>query len=214
MRLVLPRLYVILDAALITSPERDCALSLAQAGVRLLQFRNKSAPARRYLDSSRALAELLGPLGVTFLVNDRPDVAFLAGANGVHVGQDDLDVEQARHIAGHDKLVGVSTHNMEQFERAAQSSADYIAVGPVFPTSSKANPDPVVGLDFLRKIRGLTEKPVVAIGGITLERAASAIEAGADSVAVISGILNSADYGQRAREYNQALESARRAATV
>ncbi len=214
MRLVLPRLYVILDAALITSPERDCALSLAEAGVRLLQYRNKSAPARQYLDSSHQLAEVLGPLGVTFFVNDRPDVAFLAGANGVHVGQEDLDVEQARRIAGRDKLVGVSTHNLEQFERAAASSADYIAVGPVFPTSTKANPDPVVGLDFLRKVRGRTEKPLVAIGGITLERAASAIEAGADSVAVISGILNSADPGQRAREYNQAIAGARRAATV
>jgi thiamine-phosphate pyrophosphorylase len=214
MRLVLPRLYVILDAALITSPERDCALSLAQAGVRLLQYRDKTAPARRYLDSSRALAELLLPLGVTFFVNDRPDIAFLAGADGIHVGQEDLDVEQARRIAGRDKLAGVSTHNMEQFERAAASSADYIAVGPVFQTSSKANPDPVVGLDFLRKVRGLTEKPLVAIGGITLERAVSAIEAGADSVAVISGILNSADPGQRAREYNQALESASRAARV
>src|SRR5580692_11864351 len=149
MRLVLPRLYVILDAALITSAERDCALSLAQAGVRLLQYRNKSAPARQYLDSSRKFAELLLPQGVTFFVNDRPDVAFLAGASGVHVGQDDLDVEQARRVVGSDKLVGVSTHNLEQFERAAASSADYIAVGPIFSTASKANPDPAVGVDFI-----------------------------------------------------------------
>src|SRR5882672_8858018 len=119
MRLVLPRLYVILDAALITSPERDCALSLAEAGVRLLQYRNKSALARRYLESSRELAETLSPKGVTFLVNDRPDVAFLARASGVHVGQDDLDVEQARRVAGPDKLIGISTHNLEQFEQAA-----------------------------------------------------------------------------------------------
>src|SRR4029077_11284672 len=150
MRLVLPRLYVILDAALITFPERECALSLAEAGVRLLQYRNKSAPARRYLDSSRALAESLVPHGVSFFVNDRPDVAFLAGATGVHVGQDDVDAEQARRVIGPDKLVGISTHNLEQFERAAASSADYIAVGPVFTTSSKAHPDPVVGLDLLR----------------------------------------------------------------
>ena len=189
MRLVLPRLYVILDAALITSSERDCALSLAEAGVRLLQYRNKSAQARQYLESSRKLAEVLLPQGVSFFVNDRPDVAFLAGATGVHVGQDDLDVEQARQIVGRDKLVGVSTHNLEQFQRAAASSADYIALGPIFRTSSKANPDPVVGLDLLRKARALTDKPVVAIGGISLERAASVIEAGADSVAVISGIL-------------------------
>jgi thiamine-phosphate pyrophosphorylase len=209
MRLVLPRLYVILDAALITSPERDCARSLAEAGVRLLQYRNKAAHARGYLESSRGLAELLCPKGVSFIVNDRPDVAFLAGATGVHVGQDDLDVEQARGVAGPNKLLGVSTHNLEQFERAAASSADYIAVGPIFNTPSKANPDPAVGLDFLRKVRGLTDKPIVAIGGITLERAAASIEAGADSVAVISGILSAPDPPQRAREYIHTLEAAK-----
>src|SRR5271167_2232360 len=212
MRLVLPRLYVILDAALITSPERDCALSLAEAGVRLLQYRNKCAPARHYFDSSRALAEMLCPNGVSFFVNDRPDVTSLAGASGVHVGQDDLDVEQAHRVVGPDKLVGVSTHNLEQFERAAASSADYIAVGPVFSTSSKANPDPVVGVDFIRRVRSLTDKPIVAIGGITLERAASAIEAGADSVAVISGILSAPNPAQRARQYLETLEAAKHAA--
>jgi len=214
MRLVLPRLYVILDAALITFPERDCALSLAEAGVRLLQYRNKSAPARRYLDSSRELAETLRPRGVSFFVNDRPDVAALAGATGVHVGQEDLDVEQARRVLGQDKLVGVSTHNLEQFERAAASSADYIAVGPIYDTSTKANPDPVVGVDLLRRVRRLSDKPVVAIGGITLEQAAAVIEAGADSVAVISGILSAPDPGQRARQYIKILETAKHAAAV
>jgi thiamine-phosphate pyrophosphorylase len=214
MRLVLPRLYVILDAALITSSERDCALSLAEAGVRLLQYRNKSAPARQYLESSRKLAEALLPQGVSFFVNDRPDVAFLAGATGVHVGQDDLDVEQARQVIGSGKLLGVSTHNPEQFQRAAASSADYIALGPIFSTSSKANPDPVVGLDLLRKVRPLTDKLVVAIGGISLERAAAVIEAGADSVAIISGILSAGDPAQRARQYIDVLASAKHAAAV
>jgi len=214
MRLVLSRLYVILDAALITSPERDCALSLAEAGVRLLQYRNKSAPARHYLGSSRALAEMLCPEGVTFFVNDRPDVAFLAGATGVHVGQADLDVEQARLVVGSDKLVGVSTHNLEQFERAADSTADYIAIGPVFSTTSKSNPDSVVGVDFIRRVRSLTDKPIVAIGGITLERAATLIEAGADSVAVISGIFSAPNPAKRARQYLETLGSAKHAAAV
>ncbi|MGC1416412.1 MAG: thiamine phosphate synthase [Candidatus Acidiferrum sp.] len=214
MRLVLPKLYVILDASLITSSERDCALGLAEAGVRLLQYRNKSASSRKYLETSRELAETLRPQGVSFIVNDRADVAFLAGANGVHVGQDDLEVEQARRVLGGDKLVGVSTHNLEQFGRAARSSADYIAAGPVFGTSSKANPDPVVGLDFLRKVRALTNKPIVAIGGITLDRAAAAIEAGADSVAVISGILNAPDPGERAKQYLNILDAAKHAAAV
>jgi thiamine-phosphate pyrophosphorylase len=214
MRLVLPRLYVILDAALITFPESDCALSLAEAGVRLLQYRNKSAPAQRYLDSSRELAETLRPRGVSFFVNDRPDVAALAGATGVHVGQEDLDVEQARRVVGRDRLVGVSTHNLEQFKRAAASSADYIAVGPIYDTSTKANLDPVVGVDLLRRVRRLSDKPVVAIGGITLEHAAAVIEAGADSIAVISGILRASDPGQRARQYIKTLENAKHAAAV
>jgi thiamine-phosphate pyrophosphorylase len=214
MRLVLPRLYVILDAALLTIPDTDCAQKLAGAGVRLLQYRNKNGSTRELFDASKRLAALLLPQGVTFFVNDRTDVAALAGASGVHVGQEDLGVEAARSVIGPGKLVGVSTHNLEQFKRAAATSADYIAVGPVFATSSKANPDPVVGADFLRQARPLTDKPIVAIGGITLERAAEAIAAGADSVAVISDILLAPDPGSRARQYIQQLDAANHAAAV
>ena len=214
MRLVLPRLYVILDSGLLTIPAQDCAQELAGAGVGLLQYRNKVAPARELLISSRNLASLLTPLGVSFLVNDRPDVAVLAGASGVHVGQDDLEAEQARELVGKEKWVGVSTHNLEQFQKAAATSADYIAVGPVFSTSSKANPDPVIGTEFVRRVRGLTEKPIVAIGGITLESAASVIEAGADCVAVISDILLAPDRGRRARQYLELLGAANHAAAV
>jgi thiamine-phosphate pyrophosphorylase len=149
---------------------------------------------------------------VTFLVNDRPDVAFLSGASGVHVGQDDLEVEKARLVAGSDKLVGVSTHNLEQFNKAVQSTADYIAIGPLFSTTSKANPDPIVGLAFLRRVRGLTDKPIVGIGGISLDRAKSVIEAGADSVAVISGVLSAPNPSQSARQYLEVLETAKHAA--
>jgi thiamine-phosphate pyrophosphorylase len=151
---------------------------------------------------------------VLFLVNDRADVARLAGASGVHVGQEDLDVAAARCLVGPDMLVGVSTHNLEQIARGAASSADYIAVGPVFSTSTKTNPDPVVGLDLLRKARAASDKPLVAIGGITLDLAASAIEAGADSVAVISGILAADDPYQRAREYLKTVEAAEHSAAV
>jgi thiamine-phosphate pyrophosphorylase len=214
MRLVLPKVYVILDAALLTTPEIDCARQLADAGVRLLQYRNKKAPAREILWVSRELAGLLLPLGVSFLVNDRPDVAFLSGASGVHVGQEDLDVEQARAVAGPGKWVGVSTHNLAQFRTAAVTSADYIAVGPIFPTSTKANPDPVVGIEFIRQVRTLTDKAIVAIGGITLEGAAGVIEAGADAVAVGRDILRAADPGKRARQYIALLEAANHAAAV
>jgi thiamine-phosphate pyrophosphorylase len=214
MRLVLPRLYVILDAALLTVPETECAQRLADAGVRLLQYRNKSASSRALFESSRELGPQLSRQGVSFVVNDRPDVASLADAAGVHVGQQDLSVEAARQVIGTEKWVGVSTHNLEQFERAAATSADYIAVGPVFCTSTKTNPDPVVGIDFIRRVSALTDKPIVAIGGITLDRAAEVIRAGADSVAVASDILRAPDPGRRARQYINLLEAANHAAAV
>jgi thiamine-phosphate pyrophosphorylase len=213
-RLVLPRLYVILDAALVTVPETECAQKLVDAGVRLLQYRNKAAPARELFESSKRLSSLLIPQGITFVVNDRADVAWAAEASGVHVGQEDLGAEAARSVIGTGKLLGVSTHNLDQFKDAAATSADYVAVGPVFSTSTKANPNPVVGIELIRRIRPLTKKPIVAIGGITLERAAEVIQAGADSVAVISDILLAPDLEQRARQYIQLLEAANHAAAV
>jgi thiamine-phosphate pyrophosphorylase len=206
MRLVLPRLYVILDAALLDIPEKDCARNLADAGVRLIQYRNKNASARELFEKSRELAAFLNPMGVKFIVNDRADVASLAGADGLHVGQDDLGVEAARGLMGDGKWVGVSTHSTEQFRTALGTSADYIAVGPIFATGSKMNPGPVVGLDLLRQARGMTDQPIVAIGGITLERAEEVIGAGADSVAVISDILRAENPGKRARQYIDLLE--------
>jgi thiamine-phosphate pyrophosphorylase len=214
MRLVLPKLYVILDATLLTTPETDCARRLADVGVRLLQYRNKQTSARELFHISRELSRLLRPRGVSFIVNDRPDVAFLSGADGVHVGQEDLDVEQTRTVTGPGKWVGISTHNLAQFRAAAATSADYIAVGPIFSTSTKANPDPVVGTEFIRQVRELTDKAIVAIGGITLDRTAGVIEAGADAVAVGSDILRAADPGARARQYIEMLEAANHAAAV
>ena len=210
-RLVLPRLYVILDAALLTVPETECAQELANAGVRLLQYRNKRASARELFESSKKLVSVLSPQEASFVVNDRADVAALAVASGVHVGQEDLGVEEARRVVGPDKLVGVSTHNVEQFQRAAASSADYIAVGPIFATGTKSSPDPVVGTEFIRKVRPLTDKPIVAIGGITLQRAPEIIKSGADSVAVISDILRAPEPGMRARQYIDLLGTANHA---
>jgi thiamine-phosphate pyrophosphorylase len=210
--LLLPRLYVILDAALIRGSAPEIAAQLMAAGVRLLQYRAKTAPAREVLEAATQLAEIERKEGANFFLNDRPDLAYLAGADGVHVGQDDLTVEQARTIVGPDRRVGVSTHNREQFERAAASSADYVAIGPIFTTTSKANPDPVVGTKLLRELRPLTKKPIVAIGGIRLEHAAEVIEAGADSVAVISDILLAPDPAQQARNFLQTLEAVKPAA--
>ena len=212
MALLLPRLYVILDAGLLRESATETARKLIGAGVEVLQYRAKQVPAKEMLASARELAEAARARGARFFVNDRPDVASLAGADGVHVGQDDLGVEEARGVVGPDAWVGLSTHNIEQFEKALSSSADYIAVGPIFATTSKANPDPVVGLELIRRARRLTERPIVAIGGITLERAAEVIEAGADSVAVISDVLGAENPADRVRQYLRRLEAAKPAA--
>jgi len=136
-----------------------------------------------------------------FIVNDRADVARAAGADGVHVGQEDLPVEMARQILGPDKWVGFSTHVLAQVVEADRSSADYVAFGPIFATASKERPDPVVGLDGLREARKATRKPLVAIGGITVQNARQVIEAGADSVAAIRDLLQAPDLAKRAGEF-------------
>ncbi|MFZ1011037.1 MAG: thiamine phosphate synthase [Candidatus Sulfotelmatobacter sp.] len=210
--LKVPRFYPILDAgcfpnafALITAAEE-----LASAGVTLIQYRNKSGHARVMLEQARELkqrlmgiesqnphaSQKLRDMGhpnvdnlIRLIMNDRADLAVAAGFDGVHVGQDDLLPESVRKIIGPDRWLGVSTHNPEQLREADLTSADYLAIGPVFLTSSKDKPDPVVGLEGVRQARQLTRKPLVAIGGITRANAAYVIEAGADSVAVISDLL-------------------------
>jgi thiamine-phosphate pyrophosphorylase len=208
MNLVFPRLYAIIDPSLLTISELDLAEALAGSGVELIQYRNKTASSRQFFEISRQLAKALGPRGVRLIVNDRPDIALLAGAGGVHVGQDDLSPEDARAICGPDRWVGVSTHTLEQLAAAERTSADYIAIGPIFPTATKKNPDPVVGTDLLRKARKMTKKPLVAIGGITLERAAEVYRAGADSLAVIRDLTCVPNPAVRAREYLDVAASA------
>jgi len=186
----LPRIYAILD----TSRLKDTAALLAAAaelcagGVTLLQYRNKSGDARQMLEQGRALKARLGDL-VRLIMNDRADLCVAAGFGGVHVGQEDLSAEGARRVIGPDLWLGVSTHNPEQLREADATTADYVAIGPVFATSSKERPDPVVGLEGVRRARALTRKTLVAIGGITRANAPAVIEAGADAVAVISDLL-------------------------
>jgi thiamine-phosphate pyrophosphorylase len=211
--MVIPRLYVILDANLLLEPAEEFAVKLSAVGVRMLQYRNKNSSAKEMLESARNLAAIARERQVSFFVNDRPDVAYLAGASGVHLGQEDLGVESARAVMGPAQWVGVSTHNQEQFEEALLTSADYIAVGPIFATTSKVNPDAVVGTELLRCLRLLTPRPIVAIGGITLENATAVIESGADSVAVISDILLAANPIQRVKQYLQRLEAVKPTAT-
>jgi len=185
----LPRLYGILDTSCFSSNDAllTTAEQLAAAGLTLLQYRNKSGNARQMLEQARELRERLGN-SAKLIMNDRADLALAAGFDGVHVGQEDLSAEGARKVIGA-LWLGVSTHNPEQVIEADNTSADYIAVGPVFATSSKTKPDPVIGLDGVRRARELTRKPLVAIGGITRTNCRSVIEAGADSVAVISDLV-------------------------
>ena len=204
-RLALPPLYVILDAALLPSEPVEFVTKLMGAGARLFQYRNKTAPGREILQAAQALNVTIRQQNGTFILNDRPDIARLAWASGVHLGQEDLDAASARALVGSDAIVGVSTHNIEQFRAAAESEADYIAVGPIFETRSKAKPDPVVGLELIREARQLTPKPIVAIGGITLERAASVMQAGANSVAVISDILAAKNPAARVKQFLEIL---------
>jgi thiamine-phosphate pyrophosphorylase len=150
------------------------------------------------LEDARALRTCLGA-SVKLVMNDRADLCLAAGCDGLHVGQEDLSPEAARKIIGPDRWLGVSTHSPEQLAEADRTSADYLAIGPIFGTTSKSNPDPVVGLDGLRRARELTRKPLVAIGGITRANARSVVDAGADSVAVISDLLR--DPGKSAEEF-------------
>lgn len=184
------RLYSILDAACFPNAAAMFAAAeeLASAGVPLIQYRSKLGNARQMLEQARELKRRVGD-GVKLIMNDRADLCLAADFGGLHVGQDDLSPESARRIIGASRWLGVSTHNPEQLAEADKTSADYLAIGPVFATSSKVNPDPVVGLEGVRRARELTRKPLVAIGGITRANARFVIEAGADSVAVISDLI-------------------------
>jgi thiamine-phosphate pyrophosphorylase len=206
-------LYAILDAA----QRRDLSAidileALLQAGVRVIQYRHKEPFHRNHFEECCDLARRAHRKHAAFLVNDRADVAALCGADGVHLGQEDLPPEQARKLLGAKSIIGYSTHSREQAMQAARLPVDYIAVGPIFPTATKQDPDPVVGLGLISEVRKMTARPLVAIGGITLENAASVIAAGADAVAVISGLLGADDINDiegRAKQYLGALKVAR-----
>ena len=202
MSFALPRLYAIIDAAQ-TGNRSTAAVSdaLLAAGVKLIQYRDKQASSRVLYENSLELAARARQANAVLIVNDRADVARVVQADGVHVGQDDLSVELVRRVLGAGKRIGCSTHHPDQVRDAERSSADYIAFGPIFETQSKQQPDPVVGLEGLRDARRLTRKPLVAIGGITLENARAVMEAGADSVAVISDLLTPDDIESRARDF-------------
>jgi thiamine-phosphate pyrophosphorylase len=195
LRSKLPPLYPILDAVILPpdSSERRETLSqivrqLFAAGATLLQYRNKQGSDAQVLEDARWIREAAGSEPVLIL-NDRVHLVRQAGFDGAHVGQSDLSVEEARQILGLDAVLGISTHDPRQVADAERAPVDYVAIGPVFATTSKENPDPVVGLEGVTTARRLTGKPLVAIGGITAANTRAVIDAGADSVAVISAIF-------------------------
>lgn len=200
--LALPRLYPITDARLSGLSHAEQVSRFADGGATLVQLREKHlSPAEFYREAEAAL-EVARRRRVRLIINDRADIALALGADGLHLGQDDLPPEAARKLLGPQALIGFSTHSIEQAIAAARLPVDYIAIGPIFPTSSKQNPDPAVGLDGLRRVRrALGIRPLVAIGGITLETAPDVIAAGADSVAAISLLLREpAKIERRVRE--------------
>jgi thiamine-phosphate pyrophosphorylase len=190
--MMISRLYPIVDDEMLR-PHQIAAGRVAEelkaAGVSLLQYRNKVGGPNAILRDSAVIWEVFAGTDCRLILNDRADLVVLAGFGGVHVGQGDLSPEDARRVVGAGRWVGVSTHSDEQVRIADATSADYMAVGPVFATGTKVDAEPVIGLEGVRRARALTKKPLVAIGGITRANARSVIDAGADSVAVISGLL-------------------------
>jgi thiamine-phosphate pyrophosphorylase len=187
----LPRLYPILDTATLDRNGialTDAATTLLDTGVQILQLRHKGHFSRGIFEQAEQIAEACRRAGALFVINDRADIAALLDA-ALHLGQDDLSPADARRVLGPDRIIGFSTHNEAQFRAALAEPIDYLALGPIFATASKSNPDPAVGTAELRRLRPLTSKPVVAIGGITLETAPAVYTAGADSIAIISALF-------------------------
>jgi thiamine-phosphate pyrophosphorylase len=183
--------YPLTDTHISRISHADQVSLLADAGATFVQLREKNRQALDFYNEAKAALAVARQRGVTLIINDRVDVALALGADGVHLGQDDLPPEAARKLLGNDAVIGYSTHNVTQALAAGVLPVDYIAIGPIFETGSKINPDPVVGLDGLRAVRdAIGDIPLVAIGGITESNAAAVSEAGADSVALLSGLLS------------------------
>jgi thiamine-phosphate pyrophosphorylase len=206
---MIPRLYAIVDAQVLAArkhPLEAFADDIRAAGVTLLQYRDKTGSPQEILRAAAVLREAMAGSSCQLIMNDRADLAALAGFDGVHVGQQDLAPEDARRVLGVGKLIGLSTHNDEQVRAADLSVASYVAIGPAFATGTKADTEPVVGLDGIRRARALTRKPLIAIGGITRSNARSVIDAGADSVAIISALFSPCESIEKvARDFLQVL---------
>jgi thiamine-phosphate pyrophosphorylase len=208
----LPRVYPILDTGSLTRcaiPFEAAAAALLEGGAAILQIRHKGHWSRDWFTACTQVAGLCQEAGAELIVNDRADFALLLNA-GLHIGQDDLPPREARKLMGTGAHIGFSSHSAAQLAAAGGEPVDYVALGPVFATASKQNPDPVVGVEEVRRLRPLIDKPLVAIGGITRENAVEVLRAGADSLAVIGGLLPPPDSAAPVRDVRQLMEDWRR----
>lgn len=188
---LLPRVYVLTDVQLSRRSHAEQVELLSLGGASLVQLREKQMAALEFYEQAKEAVAVARLRGMKLIINDRVDVALAVGADGVHLGQDDLPPAAARKLLGPDAILGYSTHNIEQAREASKLPIDYLAIGPIFQTSTKTDTSPVLGLDGLRAVRAaIGSLPLVAIGGITHANARAVIEAGADSIAVISALLS------------------------
>ena len=186
----LPKIYPLTDVGLTGLTHAEQVRRLAKGGALLIQLRDKTSGARDFLESAKAAVIAGRECGVKLIINDRADIAAAVGADGVHLGQDDLPVAAARERLGATAIIGLSTHSLSQAEAATKLGIDYLAIGPIFSSATKEDTAPEVGLDGLKAVRSrVGEFPLVAIGGITVDRALNVLQAGADSVAIISALL-------------------------
>lgn len=201
MSFLLPGLYPITDTLISGLSHAEQVERFAAGGATLVQLREKRASPRDFYETATEAISLARTLGVRIVINDRVDIAIAVKADGVHLGQTDLPPDRARLLLGESRIVGYSTHTLEQALAATFAPVDYIAIGPVFQTRTKEKSDEVVGLETVSEVKRQVTKPLVAIGGITLESARLVIEAGADSVAVISDLLLASDIAERTRRF-------------
>src|SRR5215470_1053962 len=204
-----PTLYVVLDRTAARGRELDSLLAaVIDGGCRMVQLREKEWPSGRLLPLARRLRDRCRSAGVTFIINDRVDVAVAVEADGVHVGQDDLPARLARSLLRPAMVLGVSTHDIEQARAARDDGADYVAVGSMFPTATKPGFQ-LVGPSLIRKLRGEIRVPLIGIGGITHDNVADVVRAGADGVAVISAVCAAPDPGVATRRFLELIGDAR-----
>lgn len=202
-------IYVILDRYLAKKPHIEIAREVISGGARVIQLRDKHASRRELIEIGRELRQLTWATGVTFIVNDYPEVAAEVDADGIHLGQEDRGIEEARQLVGQDKIVGLSTHTLDQALAAMELPVDYIGVGPVYATSTKENPWPVVGVELVREVKRCVSLPIVAIGGITEQRIPELVAAGADNVAMIGELMQAAHLREKMESLVQTFKNAK-----